>query len=710
MNLEDTTMKNDPLLKKSNYKGQDLSLSLNQLNDGSVLRDNHKDTHTPHIMITDLAAHFDELDELNPSMAEKQFENYNKKSRGWEIILLLFILAIIVPCISVSFVYLSRFPTKFIFYCFKEKEMGNLIYILYVILFSLTMIFISTTISYFFRDTEGSGIPELKSILIGISIYKYLSFKMMIAKIVSLYFATGSGLAIGREGPFVHISAAVANNLSKFRLFKNLHEKNTFRKQILSAAGGIGITATFGAPIGGCLYGIETTSTFFAVGNFLRAFFCAFLCATIYNVVRELYNFRIWYTTSFIFEVDIIPVNIFAFAGLGIICGIFGILHIKFITFLILLRKKIKYTFLNRYLYVGLIVIITLLIIFFYYEFGLFAEEAIRDLFNKPDDYNFKGKWWLLGLFFFRLFMNGLAISCPIPAGIFVPMFLTGAMLGRVYGTFMYEWFGITQIGRFAVVGAASLVSSVTHTLAIAVVAFEVTGQINVLYPTLLGVILSYGISKFFSVSVYHVLVEIKNLPFLPKLLKAEYYKKNASELMEINFPYLTLESHVSDIAYVLTSINFRVRSIPILADEMTMELLFCVQSANLREYLIKEYKKAKKPGNASIFKSIIRKNKATNMLARLESIPPMHQEFLPSDIKGLQEIPASDPFWQRRINWDNKILRIDRSPFTVIDTVNAARIHFLFSMLGLHFVFVLCRGKLVGIISKESFQKNHYI
>ena len=37
-------------------------------------------------------------------------------------------------------------------------------------------------------------------------------------------------------------------------------------------------------------------------------------------------------------------------------------------------------------------------------------------------------------------------------------------------------------------------------------------------------------------------------------------------------------------------------------------------------------------------------------------------------------------------------------------DTANVVRIHFLFSMLGLHAVFVLNKGRLVGVIGKSNF------
>lgn len=53
---------------------------------------------------------------------------------------------------------------------------------------------------------------------------------MIFAKWTGLAFATGAGLLIGREGPFVHLSAGIANNLSRIKIFNRIHQKSTFRK------------------------------------------------------------------------------------------------------------------------------------------------------------------------------------------------------------------------------------------------------------------------------------------------------------------------------------------------------------------------------------------------------------------------------------------------------------------------------------------------
>ena len=63
---------------------------------------------------------------------------------------------------------------------------------------------------YISRDAEGSGIPEMKVILAGVNIYKFLSFQTIIGKYIGLFFGYCAGLFIGKIGPFVHISAGIA--------------------------------------------------------------------------------------------------------------------------------------------------------------------------------------------------------------------------------------------------------------------------------------------------------------------------------------------------------------------------------------------------------------------------------------------------------------------------------------------------------------------
>ena len=41
----------------------------------------------------------------------------------------------------------------------------------------------------------------------------------MIGKLIGLFAGLASGLSIGKEGPFVHLAAGIANKLSKLKPF-----------------------------------------------------------------------------------------------------------------------------------------------------------------------------------------------------------------------------------------------------------------------------------------------------------------------------------------------------------------------------------------------------------------------------------------------------------------------------------------------------------
>ena len=97
----------------------------------------------------------------------------------------------------------------------------------------------------------GSGIPEMKSILSGVTLVEYFSFRTLIAKIVGLSCAIGAGLVTGKEGPFVHTASIIANQLYIIPFFKKIVKSGPLRQQMFTCAIAAGVAGNFGAPIGG---------------------------------------------------------------------------------------------------------------------------------------------------------------------------------------------------------------------------------------------------------------------------------------------------------------------------------------------------------------------------------------------------------------------------------------------------------------------------
>ena len=75
--------------------------------------------------------------------------------------------------------------------------------------------------------------------------------------------------------------------------------------------------------------------------------------------------------------------------------------------------------------------------------------------------------------------------------------------------------------------------------------------------PILLGLLLSYAISNALAMSVYDVILEMKNLPFLASLSNVTDYNKTAKDLMNENFLYLTKESRLSHISVIMNQVQF---------------------------------------------------------------------------------------------------------------------------------------------------------
>ena len=133
----------------------------------------------------------------------------------------------------------------------------------------------------------GSGIPQMKCVLAGgARIDHYLSARTLAAKVLSLVLAIGGGLAVGKEGPYVHISTCVAQQLCRLPLFRRLNETEALLRQMLAAGCAAGVAATFGAPVGGVLFSIEVTATYYSVAHLWKAMFTAVAAAVVFRVTR----------------------------------------------------------------------------------------------------------------------------------------------------------------------------------------------------------------------------------------------------------------------------------------------------------------------------------------------------------------------------------------------------------------------------------------
>ena len=103
------------------------------------------------------------------------------------------------------------------------------------------------------------------------------------AKIVGITLVVGSGLPLGKEGPMVHIGAAVASLLSNVQVgwMGNLFELRlpSSQRGWVGMGAAAGVAAAFNAPLGGILYSFEEVCSHWSASMTWRSFVCAVVVA-----------------------------------------------------------------------------------------------------------------------------------------------------------------------------------------------------------------------------------------------------------------------------------------------------------------------------------------------------------------------------------------------------------------------------------------------
>ena len=153
----------------------------------------------------------------------------------------------------------------------------------------------------------------------------------------------------------------------------------------------------------------------------------------------------------------------------------------------------------------------------------------------------------LLSFSFVKFLITTLTCSVQIPFGVFLPVFDSGAALGRALSYIVPYIGGIGHPCMYAVIGGAGLISSSTHALSVIIIIYEVTGKILYLIPMTLSVIISYQIAKTYELNIYDVSIQSRNIPFLPAIRKETLYKHSAKDIMEKTV-YLTLSSTIKNL------------------------------------------------------------------------------------------------------------------------------------------------------------------
>uniref|UniRef100_A0A8C6LHZ6 Chloride voltage-gated channel 2 n=1 Tax=Nothobranchius furzeri TaxID=105023 RepID=A0A8C6LHZ6_NOTFU len=591
----------------------------------------------------------------------------------------------------------------------------------------------------------GSGIPEMKTILRGVVLKEYLTFKTFVAKVIGLTCALGSGMPLGKEGPFVHIASLCAALLSKFMsLFGGIYENESRNIEMLAAACAVGVGCCFAAPIGGVLFSIEVTSTFFAVRNYWRGFFAATFSAFIFRVLA-VWNrdeetitalFKTRFRLDFPFDLQELP----AFAVIGIASGFGGALFVYLNRLIVQFMRKQKtinkFLMKKRLLYPALV---TLLIstLTFPPGFGQFMagkltqkDSLVTLLDNRTwarqgiaEDFDYIGhsQAWkhpqvnvfvtLVLFIIMKFWMSALATTIPVPCGAFMPVFVIGNK-HRQHCALIDDGCNTT-----AHLSAAALSGAVTHTVSTAVIVFELTGQISHILPVMIAVILANAVAQSLQPSLYDSIIRIKKLPYLPELGWGHHEKYNirVEDIMVRDVRYITLNCCYRDLHNVLMS--GQLKTLALVESAESMILLGSIERSQLQSLLSQQLGRSRRL-------EYIRERAAAEK-KRLSVLSNSDSDDGPQ--RASQEVRFKPLFLQQIITnplnlchlqiaeWEEKQLdeqvdfsscKIDPAPFQLVERTSLHKTHTIFSLLGLDHAYVTSIGRLIGVVSLKELRK----
>ncbi|CAH1780242.1 unnamed protein product [Owenia fusiformis] len=440
----------------------------------------------------------------------------------------------------------------------------------------------SALVTYVAPQAAGSGIPQIKCYLNGVKIPGLLSIKTLAAKMFGVILSVGGGLACGKEGPMIHSGSIVAAGISQgrsklcnkdFKVFEYFRSDNE-RRDFVSGGAAAGVSAAFGAPIGGVLFTLEEGASFWnqsltwriVFASMLATFAVNLLLSAVHGHPSDLSNPGLISFGRFP-DISYQAIELPIFLLMGVVGGFSGAFFNAINYRLTVFRHK--YICPKRWL----MVLEAMLVAAISALLGFVMIFFVHDCRDNLDDEHYEtriqvfcpdGQYNAMGDIFFKspeaslvsmlhepadAFQATTLITLVIPyfllacwtyglsvsSGVFIPSLLIGAVWGRLIGLGFLQIVPSmgNNIGKYALIGAAcQLGGTVRMTISLTVILVECTGDIKFGLPIMLCLMLAKWVGDFFNKGLYDMHIYMMGIPILPWDAPEMSYTVFASEIM----------------------------------------------------------------------------------------------------------------------------------------------------------------------------------
>ena len=343
--------------------------------------------------------------------------------------------------------------------------------------------------TYVFKAKPGHGVPEV--ILASRFSRGRIQRRVILQKLLTGALSIGSGGGGGREGPIIHVGAAVGIAIAN--LFRLTRDQS---RTLIACGAAAGISGIFNAPMGGVMFVLEVILGDFRLKTFTPVVVSA-VAAT--AITRNVYGSFTLVSAPSGFSIHL-P-EYLLFAVLGVIMGLMS----AYFTRVIITVEKLSQRYLQtaevlRPAAGGLMAGILI----------LFLPQLMEQSYTPVNDalHVTLPIWLMLVVAFLKPWHTAVTTGTGGTGGVFAPALKSGAMIGAVFGLLMMSLFPdlVTTPTAYALSGMGAILAGTMHApLTGILILIELSNDYSIVLPAMLTAIIATVIAqRFLHSSIYN--------------------------------------------------------------------------------------------------------------------------------------------------------------------------------------------------------------
>jgi CIC family chloride channel protein len=332
----------------------------------------------------------------------------------------------------------------------------------------------------YFPFARGSGIPQTKAAIV-INDGR-IEFRTVLGKFFCCSGSLASGIALGREGPAVHVGAGLASVVAR-----NLGLSPKLVKALVPAGCAAALAAAFNTPIAAVLFSLE---------EILGDLHATVLGSVVLSAATSWMVLHLVLGDEPLFHVSgyhlVNPVEFAVYAVLGVVGGLGSVGFVKLLLrlrvwFMSLPKKTVWFQPVAGGLTVGLL--------------GYFVPEVLGVGYNyveKVLNGNIVVQMCVL-FAILKIVATAVCYASGNAGGIFGPSLFIGAMMGAAVGGVAHALFPAYTAGpgAYALVGMGTAFAGIVRTpLTSVIMIFEITRDYTIIVPLMISNLIAFFISQ----------------------------------------------------------------------------------------------------------------------------------------------------------------------------------------------------------------------